>query len=280
MKKLLIIDGSNLLFQMFFGMPSRIINKDGKAIQGTLGFVGALLKIIRRVVPSHVVVIFDGECENERRKLNPEYKSNRPDWSAIPEEDTPFSQLEDIYRALDCLGIRHTETTDCETDDIIAGYALTLRDNCKIVISSYDSDFFQLICENVSILRYRGDNTVIADPQYIRQRLMIEPFQYADYKSLVGDAADNIKGADGIGPKTAAALLSELGSLENIICNSDKISKPSVRRSVEQNRDRLVRNLLLIKLTSSARLPFSLGELEYSDRGLTTTQVLVRIGLK
>ena len=59
MKRLLIIDGHNLLFQMFFGMPSRIINKDGKAIHGTLGFVGALLKIIKMVNPTHVAVLFD-----------------------------------------------------------------------------------------------------------------------------------------------------------------------------------------------------------------------------
>ena len=64
MDKLLIIDGSNLLFQMFFGMPARIVNKQGKSIQGVLGFVGALLKIIRRVEPSHVIVVFDGEHKN------------------------------------------------------------------------------------------------------------------------------------------------------------------------------------------------------------------------
>ena len=74
MNKLLIVDGHNLLFQMFFGMPSRIINKDGKAIQGTLGFVGALLKIVRLTEPTHIVALFDGEHENERAALNAEYK--------------------------------------------------------------------------------------------------------------------------------------------------------------------------------------------------------------
>lgn len=70
MKKLLIVDGSNLLFQMFFGMPSRIVNDEGIAIQGVLGFVGALLKIIRKVNPTHIVVLFDGEIENKRNLLN------------------------------------------------------------------------------------------------------------------------------------------------------------------------------------------------------------------
>jgi DNA polymerase-1 len=66
MSKFLIVDGHNLLFQMFYGMPSRIINSKGRAIQGTLGFVGPLLKIIRMTEPTHVVVLFDGECENDR----------------------------------------------------------------------------------------------------------------------------------------------------------------------------------------------------------------------
>ena len=107
MEKLLIIDGSNLLFQMFFGMPARIVNNQGKAIQGTLGFVGAMLKIIRKVEPSHMFVVFDGEHENERCDLDSEYKANRIDYSTVGEEENPFSQLQDVYNALDYLGIKH-----------------------------------------------------------------------------------------------------------------------------------------------------------------------------
>ena len=123
--RLLIVDGSNLLFQMFFGMPARIVNRQGKAIQGTLGFVGALLKIIRRTRPTHVVVLFDGEHESVRAQLNADYKANRADYSQTPEEETPFSQLPDVYAALGYLGIRYAETETCEADDWIAGYALT-----------------------------------------------------------------------------------------------------------------------------------------------------------
>ena len=126
MAKLLLIDGSNLLFQMFFGMPARIFGADGRAIQGTLGFVGALLKIIRMMSPTHVLVVFDGEHENARADLDEAYKANRPDFSAVSEEENPYSQLGDIYRALDYLQIKYFETTDCEADDVIAGYALTL----------------------------------------------------------------------------------------------------------------------------------------------------------
>ena len=90
MDKLLIIDGSNLLFQMFFGMPSRIINKDGKAIHGTLGFIGALKKIIKMTNPTHLLVLFDGERGSNRSDINAEYKANRPDYSLVEERENPF----------------------------------------------------------------------------------------------------------------------------------------------------------------------------------------------
>ena len=196
MKRLLIIDGSNLLFQMFFGMPARIINEKGKAIQGTLGFIGALLKIIRKTNPTHIAVLFDGEHENERTALNADYKANRIDYSQTPEEETPFSQLPDVYTALDYLKIKYTETATCETDDLIAGYALTYGQDTEIIISSFDSDFFQLITDKVSVLRYRGDNSILCDADYIRNKYNIAPSQYADFKSLTGDTSDNIKGAE------------------------------------------------------------------------------------
>ena len=278
MKKLLIVDGMNLLFQMFYGMPSRIVNTKGKAIQGTLGFVGALLKIIRMVSPTHVAVLFDGEYENERREIDSDYKANRPDFEGLDENDIPFSQLPDVYAALDHLGIKHAETESCETDDVIASYALTLGNENEIVISSFDSDFFQLITDRVSVLRYRGDKTVICDTAYIREKLGIEPRQYADLKSLTGDTADNVKGVDKVGPKTAALLLKEFGTLEGIIENAELIKKPSVRESVIKNTDRAKMNYRLIKLSASAPLPFSLDELEYSLPDTSTREVLAAIG--
>lgn len=280
MKKLLLVDGSNLLFQMFYGMPARIVNGEGKAIQGTLGFVGALLKIIRRVQPSHVAVLFDGECENVRRELDEEYKANRPDYSLLPEEDTPFSQLPDIYAALDHLGICHRETTDCEVDDWMAGYALTYGGEWEMVIASQDSDFYQLITDQVHILRYRGENTVVCDPGWLREKLGIAPEQYADFKAMTGDTADNIRGAEKIGPKTAAGLLEQFGSLEGILAGAEAILRPSIRESVIRNRERLRKNYNLIRLCAGAKLPFSPEELAWSDEGQTTAAVLKAIGLR
>ena len=280
MNRLLIVDGSNLLFQMFFGMPARIVNERGKAIHGTLGFVGALLKIMRKTEPTHVVALFDGEHENERSALDADYKANRVDYSKVGEDESPFSQLPDVYAALDYLGVKHTETTVFETDDVIAAYALTYGKDNEIVVSSFDSDFFQLVTENVSVFRYRGDKSVVCTPAYVKEKFGVRPCVYADFKSLVGDPSDNIRGAEKVGPKTAAALLNEFGSLENLISNAEYISKPSVRESIVSDAEKLATNYKIIKLDGSAPLPFKLDELEYEFRGLTTTEVLKAIGLR
>jgi len=280
MDKFLIVDGSNLLFQMFYGMPARIVNHQGKAIQGTLGFTGALLKIIRMIQPTHVAVVFDGECENSRCQMDESYKANRPDYSLIPEDETPFSQLPDIYRILDFLQIPHAETTDCEADDWIAGFALKYGAAADVVIVSQDSDFFQLITDRVRILRYRGKNTVICDSAWLMEKYAIRPAQYADFKALTGDNADNIKGAEKVGPKTAAQLLSQFGTLEHLLTSTASVNRSSVRQSLEQSISRLRTNYCLIRLNATDDLPFSPDEMAYRDTGMGTTQILTAIGLR
>lgn len=277
---ILLVDGSNLLFQMFYGMPARILGKQGKPIQGTLGFVGALLKMVRKLDPTHLAVLFDGETQNPREDLDENYKANREDFSAMPEEETPFSQLPDVYAALDYLGICHRETSECETDDWMAAYALGLGKDYRMTLMSQDSDFFQLITENVSVLRYRGDSSVVCDCAYIREKLGIEPSQYADFKSLTGDASDNIRGADKVGPKTAAALMQQFGSLQNLLENVGDIAKPSVKASIQANKERLLRNQKLIRLEQKYAAPFTLDEMRFTYDGQTSNQVLTAIGVK
>ncbi len=278
MDKLLIVDGSNLLFQMFYGMPARIVDRRGKAIHGTLGFVGALLKIIRMTRPTHAAVLFDGEGDRGGRgEVDATYKGNRTDYSQMPEEDTPFSQLPDIYASLDFLGLRHQEATVCEVDDWIAGYARRYGGETDIVISSQDSDFFQLITPRVHVLRYRGEKTVLCTPAYIGEKLGILPSQYAAYKSLTGDASDNLKGAEGIGPKTAAALMGQFGDLDSLLARADEIRKPSIRGSVLRNAQRIRTNYSLIRLDGAQALPFPLDELAFRDPGVTTREVMDRL---
>ena len=276
---LLVVDGSNLLFQMFYGMPARIVNKAGKPIHGTLGFVGALLKMLRFLRPSHVVVLFDGEHHNERKDMDGNYKANRPDFSQMAEEEVPFSQLPDIYEALDFLKIRHAETTTCETDDVVAAYALTYGKEMKITLSSFDSDFFQLINDNVSVLRYRGENSVLYDRAYLWEKFGVAPSQYAEFKALVGDTADNVQGIKGIGPKTAAKLLQAFGNIQTLLAQTENIEKPSIRKAIEEGKERILLNLRLIRLWGCDSIPFGIEELAYVYQGEKTGEVLNSIGV-
>ncbi len=280
MERILVVDGMNLLFQMFYGMPARILSPQGRPIHGTLGFVGALLKIIRRVQPTHVAVLFDGECQNDRTELDEAYKANRPDYSQMEEEETPFCQLPDVYAALDYLGITHAETTDCEADDWLAGFAKQYGCGREVVIASFDSDLFQLIDDHVRILRYRGEKTVICDRIWLWEKYGIRPEQYAAFKSLTGDNADNIRGVRGVGPKTAAWLMQSFGDLQSLLANAESITKPAVRAAVLASIPRIKTNYLLIKLSGEGALPFTLEDMRYRYDGISTGQVMTALGLR
>lgn len=162
----------------------------------------------------------------------------------------------------------------------IASYALSFGEESEIIISSLDSDFFQLITDKVSVLRYRGKNTILCTPAYIKETFDITPEQYADFKSLTGDSADNIKGAEKVGLKTAALLLNEFGTLENILANAENIKKLSIRESIIRNAEKLKTNYKLIKLNNTISLPFALHELAYNYIGITTNEVLTGIKLR
>lgn len=278
MDKLLIVDGHNLLFQMFFGMPSRIINSQGVAIHGVLGFVGALNKIFDAVSPTYAVVFFDGETHNIRCDVDENYKANRTDYSQVEESENPFSQLPYVYSALDFMQVAHAETTTCETDDVIASYAKRYKDMCKIVISSFDSDYFQLIDDNVSVFRYRGKNSVMCTAQYVEERFGVKPAVYAHFKSLVGDASDNLVGCKGIGPKRAASLLQNFGTVQNLCENAYKIENASLRAIVCENKQVILRNYSLINLQGNESLPFDISQLEVPKRK-KTMEVVRGIGL-
>lgn len=277
MDKLLLIDGSNLLFQMFYGMPDPIADKDGRDIRGAFGFIGALRKILQMTRPTHMAVLFDGECQNVRKELDAQYKANRPDWSQMPPEQTPFCQLPDIFRALELLQIPFAQTQSCECDDWMAGYCHSYP-QVHTVICSQDSDFFQLISPNTCVLRYRADRSVVWGEDYLQQKLGIRPEQYALYKSLTGDSADNIPGIRGVGPKTAAALLQQFGDLEGLLAGAQQIAKPSIRAAITENAQRLRLNHALVCLSGAPELPFSLEQLRFTGSVPGTWQVLRQIG--
>ena len=279
MNRLILVDGHNLLFQMFFGMPSKIVGKGGQPIQGVIGFIGAINRIINAYQPTHLCVIFDGESGCTRKEILEDYKANRPDWSSVSDDENPFTQLPYIYDALDYMGVKHAETIACETDDVIASYALKYGMDCEVIISSFDSDYFQLINKNVKVLRYRGDSSLLCDEKYIFDKYGITPEGYLDYKCLVGDTADNVKGVKGVGPKTASKLINTYGDLESIIERASEIESERIRLAITDSVQILKRNVSLIKLAGGADIPFPLDEVKFDSPSMRTMEIIRGIGI-
>ena len=273
-KRLLLIDGHNLLFQMFFGMPAKIAGKDGRPIQGVIGFIGAVNKLLSMTEATHAAVIFDSETHNPRFEILNEYKATRPDYSDMPDEDNPFSILPDIYRALCYMGIKNAEAKNAECDDVIASFCINAPDDTEVFVSSFDSDYFQLINEKTRIIRYKGASSIICDKRYIEEKLGVSPELYADYKSLVGDTADNIKGIRGVGPKTAAKIISAFGSLNNMLSAPEIICDEKIKKLITENAELLRRNLSLIKLDAHAPLPFTFEEIKINEAPPRTMDVI------
>ncbi|MBE6599325.1 MAG: 5'-3' exonuclease [Ruminococcaceae bacterium] len=262
MKTLILVDGHNLLFRMFYGMREAVIGVDGKSVHGAAGFIGGICSIINALHPTHMVVLFDSEECGDRRQINPEYKANRPDYSKMTEEECPFTQLPYIYRCLSVMGVAYSEVHGCEADDMIAAYALkyTGAADMMVGIVSTDKDYYQLISDNVWVINCGRGRVDYVTPDTVRAKYNIPPSLFADFKCLIGDKSDNITGAVGIGPKYAAELLVRFGSLDAIIERRAEIERPSHRRSIEEAAHRLLENRRLILLDGHADLPFTIDE--------------------
>jgi DNA polymerase-1 len=245
MNRLLPVDGHNLLFKAFYGVPE-IILSNGKPAQGIIGFIGITVKIIRNVKPTHILVVFDPEEKPSRIELYSQYKQNRQDFSKKPERENPFSQLADIKRALDNLGIRFCEQAGCEADDLIASYAA--QSNGEVVIASTDTDFLQLVNERTSVYRYHGKKSVWFNESMVLQRYGVQPGRFLEYKSLIGDKSDTIAGVKGIGPKTAIKVLDGRRGLN------------------AEEREILERNMSLIKLNTEVNKPYQISQLLLSNK--------------
>ncbi|MCI8575778.1 MAG: flap endonuclease [Bacilli bacterium] len=278
--KLLLIDGHNLLFQMFFGMPNEIPGKDGQNVAGIWGFTGALLKIINQVNPTHILVIFDGEQELNRKKESENYKKNRIDYTKIASEKNPFSILPRIKAVLEELQIKYLETQDgFETDDYIKEYCKTYENITDIVISSWDTDYLSLVNEHVTLLTYKGKSSVLYTPEKVKSKWKIDPSFFADYKALVGDAADNIAGIPRIGPKMAVSLINDFGHVETILENIEHIQKDSVRLTLDIFKNDLMTNIKLIRLNGIGSIPISLEKLKMNKQERKTKEILKSIEL-
>ncbi|MDF5759039.1 5'-3' exonuclease H3TH domain-containing protein [Spongiactinospora sp. TRM90649] len=214
---LLLVDGHNLLFRATFGFPAPIHSRDKtRDLTGVFGFFALLRVAIRDELPDppEVIVVFDGEHGSAaRREADATYKANR-----VADETTlkPILALPDVKRGLDAYGIPWMEIDDCEADDTIA--TLThLTPGRERLIMSGDRDFYQLLTDDVQVLNtamHPGKRHI--GPAQVIERYGVTPGQWPCFRALCGDPSDNIPGVQGIGQVTAARLLSDGLTLEDL----------------------------------------------------------------
>lgn len=248
MEKFLLVDGSALLFQSFYGMPNKIKTDNGEYVEAVICFVGILRKVIDMVVPDFLCVIFDGENKLERKIVDSDYKSNRTDFTDADEADNPFAQLDKIKEILDLFNIYNFETTDCEADDYIAGLIKEYDNQLHTIIFSPDKDFYQLISNTTNVFHYRGKKSELIDPESFKSKFNFEPQFFADYLSLIGDKADNISGVKGVGKITATKLIAEFSTINNFFKNIDKIKNNKLKELIVNNKEKILKNYEIINL--------------------------------
>jgi DNA polymerase-1 len=217
MKRLLLIDGSNMLFRAYYAIPAHLSTSSGQPTNAVLGFVTMLNKLLSRKIPDFGAVVFDPPGGSFRNRESADYKANR---AGMPGDLS--SQLGLIDRAVEAFRFPVLRVTDFEADDVIATIAKRAEAlGHQVIIVSGDKDFSQLLSAKVSM--FDGMREIMYDPELVRKKFGVPPGLFADYQALCGDKIDNIPGVPGIGAKTASRLLEEYGSLDGILANLDKV---------------------------------------------------------
>ncbi|MBS2030160.1 MAG: DNA polymerase I [Deltaproteobacteria bacterium] len=250
-----LIDASSYVYRAYHAIPSLSTSK-GVATNAVYGFTNMVLKALRERDPSHVALVFDARGKTFRDDLYPEYKANR----TAPPDDLA-SQFPLVRQVAKALNVRTLEVQGVEADDVIG--TLTKRavaDGFKVVVITGDKDFMQLVTPDVELYdtmmeKKTGMDEVVA-------KLGVRPDQVVDYMAIIGDSIDNIPGITGVGPKTAAKLIQDFGSLDALIAGWEKIEKPKLRESIGASREQLKRNRELVKLKEDVPLDFGPADLK------------------
>jgi 5'-3' exonuclease len=219
-----LIDASVYVFRAYYSMPPEMADCDGNPAHATFGFARFLGDLIERAQPRYIAVAFDESLSTSfRNQIYPAYKANRDP----PPEDLKL-QFERCREFCHHAGIAAFGHPEYEADDIVGTLASRARrEGLRATVVTRDKDFAQLIGEGDVYWDY-SDNAEYRYHQ-IEERFGVAPERFADFLALMGDSVDNIKGVPGVGPKTAAALLKEYASLEEIYDNLDKLAALPVR---------------------------------------------------
>ena len=229
MPPFVLVDGSYFLFRAFHALPP-LTTSTGLQTNAIRGAISAIQKLMRRVQPTHMAVIFDTPEPTFRHQLSPIYKGDRP---SMPDELA--QQIPYLHNLIRALGIPLHMLPGAEADDIIGTLAKRAEAaGHQVLISTGDKDMAQLVTEKVTLEDSFKDKPMNIDG--VIEKFGVRPDQIIDYLTLMGDASDGIKGVPGVGAKTAAKLLNEYGTISGILENVDNI-KGKVGQSLKDNTD-------------------------------------------
>ena len=222
-KRLFLLDAFALIFRAYYALirNPRVTSK-GKNTNAQFGFTNTLIDLLNKQKPSHMAVCFDTEEPTERHTDYADYKANRQE---APED--LLASLPDIKKIIQGLNIPIIETHGFEADDVIGTLAKQAEKfGYDVYMVTPDKDYGQLVSDKIKVFKppYQGGDFEILGPQEVCEKWGIkEVSQVIDVLGLMGDAVDNIPGIPGVGEKTAAKLLAEYGTLENVLANADQI---------------------------------------------------------
>jgi DNA polymerase-1 len=254
MAKWLLVDGYNLAFRAFYGMPE-LTRADGFPTGALHGWVKTMWRLQDQEKPDGMVVFFDLGGSQDRLALHPEYKAQRKETPEPLEKQIPV--IKELTRAMGLVGV---ELDGVESDDLLAAQArLLAKAGHDVLIVSADKDFAQCVDERIKILLPPPTANPklgwrVLDPTGVREKFGVPPAQIAEYLALIGDTSDNIPGISGVGPKTAVKWFQEFQSLEGIIAHAAELKPERFRATVAQEADKLRLNLRLTTLPHESPL--------------------------
>ncbi len=254
-----LVDGSGFIFRAYHALPP-LTRSDGIPTGAVAGFCNMIYKMIENNFESkeatHAAVIFDHKGKTFRNDIYPQYKANRP-----PAPDDLIPQFGLIKKATHAFNLPCIEVVGYEADDLIASYALKAQNlGGEVKIFSSDKDLMQLVGDGVTM--YDSMKNRIIDRNQVLEKFGVPPESVIDVQALSGDSVDNIPGAPGIGPKTAAQLISEYGTVDSLLERADEIRQPKRRQSIKDNIENIRISKKLVTLQTNCPLPIPLEELE------------------
>lgn len=256
-KHVYLIDGSGFIFRAYHAMPP-LTRPDGTPVGAVLGFTSMILKLLQETDADHIAVVFDSARTTFRNRIYDQYKAHRPE---PPDDLVPQFKL--VRDATDAFNICRIEQPDFEADDLIATYARKAADMGAVVtIVSSDKDLMQLVSDRISMLDTMKTPMKTIGANEVREKFGVGPDKVVEVQSLIGDSVDNVPGVPGIGPKTAAELITAYGDLENLLKHADEIKQPKRRQALIEHAEQARLSKKLVQLDDHVPLPCPIEDLK------------------